>query len=83
MLQEFGYVGVTHRPNQYNIFRLIGVTTSQGSSHDKHGFHGSHTEIVMVLLTQLLGGEFVEVDHLTRQVASLLETLTEEDDLSD
>ena len=35
----------------------------------------------MVLLTQLLRGELIQVDHLTRQVTTLLEPLTEQDDL--
>ena len=29
MLQKFGYVRVSHRSNQYNIFRFVGVSTSQ------------------------------------------------------
>jgi hypothetical protein len=57
--QEFGYVGVPHRTDEDDFFVEIGFGTLQLTCHHQHRLHGSHTEIVVVLLAELLGGEFV------------------------
>lgn len=55
MLEEFGYVAVTHSADQHDVLGEGGLATAQGACHHQHGLDCSHTEVVVVLFTQLLG----------------------------
>jgi hypothetical protein len=53
VLQELWHVGVSHGSDQHHIFSQRRLLSSQRTSHHQHTLDGSHTEIVMVLFTQL------------------------------
>ena len=54
ILQELGDVGVTHGTDEHSILIKGGVGSLEGTGHHKHGLDCSHTEIVVVLLRELL-----------------------------
>ena len=49
--------------------------------HDEHGFDGSHAEVVVVLLGELLAAQLVHLSHLPRQRLARLEALRVQDHL--
>jgi hypothetical protein len=65
VLQELGHIGVTHGSDQHDVLGSGGVLSSEGTSHDQNGLDGSHTEIVVILLGELLRRELVELHHLS------------------
>jgi hypothetical protein len=62
-LQELGHIRVTHGPDEQDVLRYGIVFTFELSSHDEDRFNGSHTEVVVVLLRELLRCQTVELHH--------------------
>lgn len=54
VFQEFGHVSILHGSDEHGILRIIWVRSLETTSHDQNGLHSSHTEIVMILLRELL-----------------------------
>ena len=64
VLEKLGYVGVSHRAYKNNFLRHVLKGAFEVSSHVENALDGAHAKIVVVLLRQLLGREFVELHHL-------------------
>ena len=81
--EELGDVGLTHGSDQDDVFVQCRLLTLQGARHDQQRLDGSHAEIVVILLTQLLGAQLVQLGHLATEVLGVAEALREEHDLRD
>ena len=76
--QKLGKVRVPHGANEHHLLVQVRGPALEGPRHDEHGLERTHAEIVVVLLRELLGGELVQLDHLSGEVLGRLETLREE-----
>ncbi len=66
VLQELGHIAITHGSNQHDVLFQVLLSALQGTGHDKHGFDGTHPEVVVILLRELLRRQLVKLDHLLR-----------------
>ena len=81
IFEELWQVRVSKSANQNDVFVFVGVLPLQRTCHDENRLECSHTEIIMVLLRQLLRAQFVHLRHLLRQILGRLEALWVENDL--
>lgn len=68
LLQELGQVTVPERADQYHILVLVRVLSFQGPGHDQHRLDSPHTEVIVVLLGELLAAQLVHLYHLLGQI---------------
>ena len=54
ILEELRNICIFHSTDQYSVFWIIGISSLETSCHNKHRLDGSHTEIIMILLRELL-----------------------------
>lgn len=54
MRKKLWNIGILHSSNQDYIFGYIWLCSFESSSHNQNALDGSHTEVVVVLLRQLL-----------------------------
>ena len=54
ILEELRYICIFHSTDQHSVFWIIGISSLETTCHNKHRLDGSHTEIVMILLRELL-----------------------------
>ena len=59
MLQELRDIRISHSSDKDYIFSKGVLFSSQGTSHNQHTLNGSHAEIIVILLTQLLGTQLI------------------------
>mmetsp|Transcript_21123 Transcript_21123/g.39634 ORF Transcript_21123/g.39634 Transcript_21123/m.39634 type:complete len:360 (-) Transcript_21123:1292-2371(-) len=78
-----GHVGITQNTHEHKILGHLGELALKSSSHDQNGLHGTESEIVVVLLGELLPGKLVKHDHLLGQTLRFVEALGEKHVLGD
>ena len=79
-LDEFRNVGVPHGPNQNDIFFQVWGGALDVTRHHQHRLDATHTEIVMLLLRQLLGRKLVQLRHFLGKWLGRLEAFREKHD---
>jgi hypothetical protein len=56
VLQELRDIGVSHGSDEHDILLGLGVLSPEGARHDQYGLYCSHTEVIVILLGELLRG---------------------------
>ena len=54
LVDKFGHIRVTHGPDENHIFWQLRVSSLEIARHDEDGLYRTHTEVIMVILRQLL-----------------------------
>ena len=81
--QELRHVAVTHCTDEDDVLAEVRVSTLQGAGHHQHRLDGAQAVVVVALLRQLLRRQLVQLGHLARQVAGIVEAFGEQHDLGD
>ena len=81
VLQELRDIGVSHGSDEHDILLGPGVLSPKRTRHDQYRFYCSHTEVIVILLGELLRGQLVKHNHLSGKLVGGLEALTVQDDL--
>jgi len=67
---ELWHVHITQGAHKHDILTNVCVSSLKLTSHYKHRLQGTKTEVVVVLLRQLLSRQFVEHCHLLSESLS-------------
>ena len=73
VVQELGEVRVAERADQRDVLADLRVGALELPRHHEDRLHRAHSEVVVVLLAELLGGQLVQLGHFVREPLRLAE----------